>query len=207
MKKKINKKHKKLQIFQFSQMENNFFFWKSEFRKKSEKGFFFFPHPWKKLKDFELRKKVWKRTFIFSPSCWCWLKEWTAPLKKFKLSDDIKYKEKISSGRQKLHVWSLFIARFNRREILHKVFQHCIKKKKKKKTLNKKTYNVREIVWYLQIDASLLPLIHYVHISLWFTMTVVTEGNPYAHINTLSSTGNYSAYKNNWLNYIHSTQG
>lgn len=163
----------------------------------------------KKIERLWVKKKVWKRTFIFSPSCWYWLKEWTAPLKKFKLSHDIKYKykEKIGTGRQKLHVWSLFIARFNRREILHKVFQHCIKKKKKKKTLNKKTYNVREIVWYLQIDASLLPLIHYVHISLWFTMTVVTEGNPYAHINTLSSTGNYSAYKNNWLNYIHSTQG
>lgn len=27
------------------------------------------------------------------------------------------------------------------------------------------------------IDASLLPLIQYVHISLWFTRTVVTEGN------------------------------
>lgn len=28
------------------------------------------------------------------------------------------------------------------------------------------------------IGASLLPLIHYVHISLWFTRTVVTGGNP-----------------------------
>lgn len=173
----------------------------------SEKGFFFFPHPWKKLKDFELRKKVWKRTFIFSPSCWCWLKEWTAPLKKFKLSHDIKYKRKDQQWTTEVACLVTFYCTIQQTWDPAQSVSALHQEKKKKKTLNKKTYNVREIVWYLQIDASLLPLIHYVHISLWFTMTVVTEGNPYAHINTLSSTGNYSAYKNNWLNYIHSTQG
>lgn len=73
-------------------MENNFFFWKSEFRKMSEKGLIFFSPSMKKIERLWIKKKVWKRTFIFSPSCWYWLKEWTAPLKKFKLSHDIKYK-------------------------------------------------------------------------------------------------------------------
>lgn len=54
-----------------------------------------------------------------------------------------------------------------------KVFQHCIKKKQK--------HNVRNRLIFT-IDASLLPLIHYVHISLWFTRTVVTEWNPYVHV-------------------------
>ena len=58
-----------------------------------------------------------------------------------------KYKAKIRTGRQKLHVWSLFIARFNRSEILHKsVSALHQEKKKKKKNLKQKTYNVREIV-------------------------------------------------------------
>lgn len=57
-----------------------------------EKRFDFFSPSMKKIERLWIKKKVWKRTFIFSPSCWYWLKEWTAPLKKFKLSHDIKYK-------------------------------------------------------------------------------------------------------------------
>lgn len=51
-----------------------------------------------------------------------------------------------------------------------KVFQHCIKKKQKNKNIQ-----CQRNCMIFTIDASLLPLIHYVHISLWFTMTVVTE--------------------------------
>lgn len=88
-----------------------------------------------------------------------------------------------------------------------KVFQHCIKKQKKQ---NKNIQCQRNCMVFT-IDASLLPLIHYVHISLWFTMTVVTEWNPYAHVTLqlyreLQCLQNNNNYNNNWLDYIHSTQ-
>lgn len=71
-------------------------------------------------------------------------------------------------------IWSLFIARFNRREILHKSVSALHQEKKK--------IQCQRNCLIFTIDASLLPLIHYVHISLWFTRTVVTEWNPYAHV-------------------------
>lgn len=52
---------------------------------------------------------------------------------------------------------------------------------------------------------------HYSHLYimyilvLWFTMTVVTKETP-KHTLYFSSTENYSAYKNNLLNYIHSSE-
>lgn len=100
-------------------------------------------------------------------------------------------------------IWSLFIARFNRVRSCTKVFQHCIEKKK---------HSVRNSLIFT-IDASLWPLIHYVHISLCFTRTVVTGWNPYTRV-TLQlyreltvlgkRTGLHSL--NTWLGYVKKTK-
>lgn len=76
-----------------------------------------------------------------------------------------------------------------------KVFQHCIKGRMKK--------NKKDKTCIFTINASLLPLIHYVHISL------VYYDSSYRmkplHALHFSSTV-LSKEKRDWLDYIHSTE-
>lgn len=93
----------------------------------------------------------------------------------------LSYTEK---SRRWIHVQPLFIARFSWREILHKSVSALHQGEGKKK---------RTQTCIFTINASLLPLIHYVHISL------VYYDSSYRmkplHALHFSSTGNYSAFK------------
>lgn len=89
-------------------------------------------------------------------------------------------------SRRWIHVQPLFIARFSWREILHKSVSALHQGEEEKKPKKDKTC-------IFTINASLLPLIHYVHISL------VYYDSSYRmkplHALHFSSTGNYSAFK------------
>lgn len=99
----------------------------------------------------------------------------------------LSYTEKKKSRRW-IHVQPLFIARFSWREILHKSVSALHQGEDEKKKTNKK-----DKTCIFTINASLLPLIHYVHISL------VYYDSSYRmkplHALHFSSTGNYSAFK------------
>lgn len=98
----------------------------------------------------------------------------------------LSYTEKKKSRRW-IHVQPLFIARFSWREILHKSVSALHQGEDEKKT------NKKDKTCIFTINASLLPLIHYVHISL------VYYDSSYRmkplHALHFSSTGNYSAFK------------
>lgn len=90
-------------------------------------------------------------------------------------------------SRRWIHVQPLFIARFSWREILHKSVSALHQGEDEKKK------NKKDKTCIFTINASLLPLIHYVHISL------VYYDSSYRmkplHALHFSSTGNYSAFK------------
>lgn len=96
--------------------------------------------------------------------------------------------QKKKKSRRWIHVQPLFIARFSWREILHKSVSALHQGEDEKKKTNKK-----DKTCIFTINASLLPLIHYVHISL------VYYDSSYRmkplHALHFSSTGNYSAFK------------